>query len=102
MNKKLLLKNNDEITVEVLRHLRDHPQKTPRIADWQREFGLGYARACRIFDLLVSAGIISERKYKMPLGEDGKRHRKYLPHRLLASAKELAECIELLHANDIH
>lgn len=99
MNKQLLLKNEDKITVDVLQHLRDHPKKTPKIADWQREFGLGYARACRIFDLLVSAGIISERKYKMLLGEDGKLHKEYLPKRTLVSVKELNDCIKYIAVN---
>ncbi len=93
----LLKERGDERVVDVLNYLRAHPKKRVKICDWQKEFGLGFARAARIFDLLDEAGIISDRKkYKMVAGEDGKRHREYIPVRLAVSVAELEECIEAL------
>ena len=99
MNKQLLLQNADKKTVEVLKYLRDNPGKEIKISDWQKNCGTGFGSAFRIFDLLVSAGIISERKYKMPVGKDGKRHREYLPHRLLVALEELDILIKSLEEN---
>lgn len=85
---------NDEFLIDVLRYLQKHPNKAIRISDWQHNCNLGYARACKIRDLLISVGIVSERKYKMPIGKDGKRHREYLPYHLLVSSEELDRLIK--------
>ena len=100
MNKQLL-QSEDKTVIEVLKYLRNHPKKTPKIADWQREFGLGYARAVRLAGTFEAAGIITRGKsnYKMVMGEDGKRHREYLPYRLNVSVEELNEFIEYLNVN---
>ena len=97
MNKQLLLQCTDEKIVEVLQYLHSNPQKEIRINDWQRYCGIGLARAARIFEVLVSAEIISEvNQYIMQPGKDGKRHRKYLPSHLIVSVDELESCIKLM------
>ncbi len=62
----------------------------------QRDCDMGYGRVARYIDLMIDAGILKPRKYRMVVGEDGKRHRQYLPYELAASDAELGDCIARL------
>lgn len=57
---------------------------------------MGYARVARYIDLFLEVGILNPRKYCVVKGNDGKKHRKYLPYKLAVSTDELQSCIDEL------
>lgn len=91
-----LVRFEGDSLIPVMNLLSDNPNAS--IGEIQHALNLGYARVGRIKELLSEVGIYAKppRKYKMILGEDGKRHRQYLPLEVLVSQEEFKECIRML------
>lgn len=93
LEKLIVYENADFIRViEFIRSSRDI-----RVPAIQRACKLGHRKTVRFIEILTGAGLIEDpHKYRMVMGPDGKRHRRYLPMKLLATDKELRYCILIL------